>query len=467
LDHYQVKSFSLMTTSSIVRFALVLLAAFPGVRLMAASDVRKPNILVILADDMGIGDLSCYGGKQVPTPAIDKLAAQGTRFMQYYSASPICSPSRCGIITGMYPARWNITSFEQTREGNAGCEMADFLDPKAPALPRALKTAGYATAHIGKWHLGGGRDVTNAPKFAAYGYDLGIGTYESPEPYPDITATNWIWSDKDKVKRWDRTTFFVDKTLEFIDQHKDGPWFVNLWPDDVHTPWVPDSVSDQKDLPRNFRPVLDKFDKEIGRLLEALEKRSLVENTIILFMSDNGPLPTFGARTEGRHYGPRSGGFRGSKLELWEGGIRMPFIVRWPGHVPSGKVDDRSVLSAVDLFPTICALAGASVPNGAKLDGIDISPVLRGTPLEKRGPLFWEYGRNEKWFKFGPDQSPNLAVRRDQWKLLINSDGSNAQLYNLADDRKEAKNLATEKPEITRDLTRLVMDWRATWPAMR
>src|SRR3954469_12275495 len=119
----------------LVQFALALPA-------FAASTKPKPNVILILADDMGIGDLSCYGGKQVPTPRIDKLAAQGTRFMHYYSASPICSPSRCGIITGMYPARWNITSFEQTREGNAGCEMADFLDPKAPALPRALKTAG-------------------------------------------------------------------------------------------------------------------------------------------------------------------------------------------------------------------------------------------------------------------------------------------------------------------------------------
>jgi len=198
------------------------------------------------------------------------------------------------------------------------------------------------------------------------------------------------------------------------------------------------------------------MDKQIGRLLDGLKSRGLEENTIVIFTSDNGALPTFN--------GDRSGGFRGSKLELWEGGIRMPFLVRWPGRVPAGRVDDRSILSAVDLFPTICALAGATVPSDARLDGIDVSAVWRGTPATKRGPMFWEYGRNDEWFKFGPDRSPNVAVRRDQWKLLVNADGSNAQLYDLAADLKEAKNLAGAQPEIARELTQLALDWRASLP---
>lgn len=431
------------------------LALWTGLAAGAAT-AAKPNIIFILADDLGPGDLGSYGGKLVPTPRLDELAAQGTRFTQYYSASPICSPSRAGLITGQYPARWRITSFLQTKKGNAGCEMDDFLDPKAPSLPRALKAAGYAAAHIGKWHLGGGRDVTDAPKFAAYGYDEGVGTYESPEPHPDITATNWIWSDQDKVKRWDRTAFFVDKTLDFLERNKGKPAFVNLWLDDPHTPWVPDGKSDKKDTPKNLKPVLADLDKQVGRLLDELKRRGLEENTIVIFTSDNGALPTFN--------GDRSAPYRGHKLALYEGGIRMPFIVRWPGKVPAGKVDDRSVLMAEDVFPTLCAIAGATVPREHKLDGIDVSGVWRGKPLAKRGPVFWEYGRNDQFFKFGPDKSPNLAVRRDNWKLLVNADGSRTELYDLSTDVKEAKNLASEKPEIARELTKLVMDWRATWP---
>ena len=208
-------------------------------RAFAAETTRpKPNILVVLADDFGWGDVSCYGGK-VPTPALDRMAKEGTRFTQFYVASPICSPSRCGIITGQQPGKWRITSYLQTRKGNRECGQADFLDPAAPSLPRTLQAAGYATAHIGKWHLGGGRDVINAPKFAAYGYDAGMGTYESPEPHPDITATNWIWSPQDKVKRWDRSAWMVDRTLDFMRAHTNRPCFVNLWFDDTHTPWVP------------------------------------------------------------------------------------------------------------------------------------------------------------------------------------------------------------------------------------
>src|SRR5687767_3677875 len=219
--------------------------------LVEAAPPTPPNIILILADDLGRGDLGCYGGTLVPTPRIDQLAAEGTRFTQYYSASPICSPSRAGILTGMYPARWRITSYLQARKGNAACEQDDFLDPKAPSLPRALKAAGYATAHIGKWHLGGGRDVVAPPKFAAYGYDAHAGTYESPEPHPDITATNWIWSEKDKVKRWERSGFFVDKTVDFLRRNKERPCFVNLWLDDPHTPWVPGADAAKGDTRRN------------------------------------------------------------------------------------------------------------------------------------------------------------------------------------------------------------------------
>ncbi|MEA3211252.1 MAG: hypothetical protein QOE70_4309 [Chthoniobacter sp.] len=412
-----------------------------------------PHIVFLLTDDLGPGDLGCYGGTIAATPNIDRLAKEGTRFTRYYSASPICSPSRCGLITGNFPARWNVTSFMQTRAGNRECEQVDFLDPKAPSLPRQLKAAGYATAHIGKWHLGGGRDVIDAPKFAAYGYDEGLGTYESPEPYPDITTKDWIWSPQDRVKRWERTAFFVDKTLDFIARHPAQPCFVNLWLDDPHTPWVPSAQAGQGDTLEKLKAVMEENDQQIGRLMDALPA-----NTLLIFASDNGPLPTFEQK--------RALGLRGSKLSLYEGGIRLPFIARWPGRVPAGRVDETSVIAAVDLLPTLCAIAGAKLPEGAAGDGTDVSQTLRGETLTRTRPLFWEYGRNDKSFKFpGPrNRSPSVAMLDGPWKLLVNADGTGAELYAIFTDPKETKNLAEEQPDLTAKLKAAALSWRTGLP---
>ena len=444
--------------------AVLMLAATTA----TADEPARPNIVIVYADDMGSGDLSCYGGDLAKTPNLDRMAREGTRFTRYYSASPICSPSRCGLLTGQFPARWRITSYLQTRAGNRECGQADFLDPAAPSLPRALKAAGYAIAHVGKWHLGGGRDVVDAPKFAAYGYDLGMGTYESPEPHPDITATDWIWSDKDPVKRWDRTRWMVDKTLEFLNNHADSPCFVNLWLDDVHTPWVP-SADDQAvgkngrtvgkaSTPKRLARVLEEMDAQIGRLLQTLRDNESGRPTIVLFMSDNGPLPTFNGR--------RTLGLRGSKLSLYEGGVRMPFIAWGPGVIPAGAVDDETVICAVDFFPTICELADVRLPDGYEPDGQNILPALRGEPIRRSKPLFWEYGRNETSFAYpkGDDRSPNVAILEGDWKALVNADGSDLQLYDLAADPKETHNLAKDHPDLARRLADAALAWRRAMP---
>ncbi|MEY2881273.1 MAG: hypothetical protein RLZZ15_3653 [Verrucomicrobiota bacterium] len=426
----------------------------------APAPAPRPNILFILADDMGLGDLGCYGGTQAPTPRLDQLAREGTRFTHYYAAAPICSASRTGLTTGAFPARWRITSYLQTRKGNRACEQADFLDPRAPSVARVLKDAGYATAHFGKWHMGGGRDVVAPPKFAAYGFDENAGTWESPEPHPDLTATNWIWSPQDKVKRWDRTAFFVDKTLDFLARHRGQPCFVNLWPDDVHTPWVPDEHTGRGDTPKNFHPVLVEMDRQIGRLLDGLRALGLEENTLVIFASDNGALPTFG--------GARSAGFRGSKLSLYEGGIRLPFLARWPGRVPAGRVDNENIVAAVDILPTLAALAAAPLPAAAALDGEDRGAVLLGGNAPRRHPLFWEYGRHPTAFAYpaGRDRSPNLAVRDGPWKLLVNADstGADAELYNLLTDPAEANNLAAAQPDLARRLAAAALAWRKSLP---
>ena len=444
-------------------FPMVGKSEAPGFQSLEKSlDVARdrPNIIFVLTDDMGFGDVGCNGGKFVPTPNIDRLAGEGTRFTQFTVASPICSPSRTGFTTGMFPARWHLTSYLQTRAGNRACEQADFLDARAPSLARTLKGAGYATGHFGKWHMGGGRDVKNMPPITAYGFDEYASTWESPDPHPDLTATDWIWSPKDKVKRWERTGFFVDKTLDFLRRHKDAPCYVNLWPDDIHTPWVPADDVPKSDSPENFRRVLAEYDRQVGRLLAGLKELGLEDKTLVIFSSDNGPLPTFG--------GARAAGLRGSKMSLYEGGVREPFIVRWPGRVPAGRVDTQTVANAVDLFPSVCAVAGAKLPEGAALDGEDVSAAWLGQPLTRTKPLFWEYGRNNTSFKYpaGRDRSPNVAVRDGKWKLLVNADGTQAELYDLEQDAHETRNLAEQEKEIAARLRQLALDWRRALPKL-
>ncbi len=429
----------------------------------------RPNIVFVLTDDFGWGDLGSYGGGVVPTPNLDRMAREGIRFAQFYVASPICSPSRTGCTTGMFPGRWRITSYLQTRKGNAACGQADFLDPKAPSLARLLKDSGYATAHIGKWHMGGGRDVSNAPSIVAYGFDECVSTWESPNPHPDLTATHWIWSPQDKVKRWERTAFFVDKTLDFLHRHPNQPCYVNLWPDDTHTPFVPGPAMKNKhrgtdrnyEAEANFKGVLEEYDLQMGRLLDGLRQQGIATNTLVLFTGDNGPLPTYAHR--------RTGGLRGSKLSLYEGGIREPLLVWWPGHAPAGQLNERTVLSAVDLLPSLCRIAGASIPDpmAAQLDGEDLSPALTGgTPIRSK-TLFWEYGRNPNAFNYPRvrhDRSPNLAMRESNWKLLLNADGSNPQLFDLRSDPKEDHDLSPQESELVKRLSAQALRWRDGLP---
>lgn len=428
----------------------------------------RPHIIFVLTDDFGYGDLGCYGGTLVPTPNLDRMAREGIRFTQFYVASPICSPSRAAATTGMFPARWRITSYLQTRRGNAECGQADFLDPEAPSLARLLQSAGYATAHIGKWHMGGGRDVTNAPSISRYGFDEWVSTWESPSPHPDITATNWIWSPRDKVKRWDRTAFFVDQTLDFLRRHTNQPCYVNLWPDDTHTPFVPSpemkrkhNAGDNANGEHNFKGVLEEYDRQMGRLLEGLRQLGIATNTLVLFTGDNGPLPTYEHR--------RTAGLRGSKLSLYEGGIRQPFLVWWPGSAPANRVNDHTVLSTVDLLPSLCRVAGASIPPGLaeKLDGEDLSMVFTGSSPARSKPLFWEYGRNTNSFAYPKapgDRSPTVAMREGPWKLLVNPGGSGAELYDLAADPNELVNRVTLQPDTARRLREAALSWRKALP---
>lgn len=446
---------------------LILLLSLGGGAGLAAD---RPHVVVILLDDFGWADAACFGGK-VPTPNIDRLGAQGMQFRQFYVASPICSASRCGIITGQFPARWRITSYLQTKAGNRECGQADFLDPQAPSLPRAFKEAGYATAHIGKWHLGGGRDVTEAPKFAAYGYDVGLGTYESPEPAAALGLKTTPWEMKrepQQVPRHERTGWMVDQALKFMDAHKHDsrPCFINLWLDDMHTPYRPgeekdgQDSKDGKDLKARYGEVLVAMDRQIGRLMDALPR-----DTLTVLCGDNGPEPSFDHA--------RTGGLRGMKWSLYEGGIRTPLMVSWPGVVPAGAVNDNTVVGAVDLLPTLCRMAHVP-PPAADFDGEDLSAVFKGEKRPRQKPLLWEYGRKpgdagkvKGGFPYPKEtgaKSPNLAIREGDWKLLINADGTGAELYDLAQDPNETANRAASEPVLVERLKKTVLEWRASVP---
>ena len=436
--------------------------------LTLVSHAASPHVVFVFVDDFGWGDPTSYGGK-IPTPNIDRLSREGMQFSQFYVASPICSASRCGVITGQFPARWRITSYLQTREGNRLCEQADFLDPKAPSLPRLFQQAGYATAHIGKWHLGGGRDVTDAPKFAAYGYDLGLGTYESPEPAAGLGLKTQPWStelEPQQVPRHERTRWMVDETLKFLKAHSSKPCFVNLWLDDTHTPFRPVDGKDARELPEKFRDVLVETDRQIGRLLDGLEALGMAKDTLIYLAGDNGPEPSFDQA--------RTAGLRGMKWSLYEGGIRTPLIVRWPGVVPAGVVNAETVISAVDLFPTLAHLSAIPLPEDYVSDGEDLSAAWKGEKVQRQKPLLWEYGRKPappgkgiRTFPYPKEpgaKSPNVAIREGQWKLLLNADGSQEELYHLSVDPNETHNLADTEPERTARLKKQVLEWRAAQP---
>jgi arylsulfatase A-like enzyme len=448
---------------------LLLLAAITSTIAFASrgTSAEKPNVVIVLVDDFGWGDPSCCGNTVVKTPNMDRMAKEGVRFTQGYVAAPICSPSRCGIITGQFPARWKITSYLQTKAGNRECGMADFLDPKAPSLPRMLKVAGYATAHIGKWHLGGGRDVTDAPKFSEYGYDLGLGTYESPEPAAPLGLKTLPWGPQDKlepqqVPRHERSKWMIEETLAFLGRNSGKPCFVNLWLDDTHTPFIPSdeqlkaASADGDTVPKaKYKAVLANLDVQIGRLLDGLKGT----NTLVLFLGDNGASPPFERE--------RGGGLRGQKLSLYEGGIRVPFVAWWPGKGKPGVVNEKTVIAGIDFLPTLATVCGAALPKGYTSDGEDLTAAILGETPARSKPLFWEYGRNATSFAYPKEakhRSPNLAVRVDDWKLLVNADGIGVELYDLSQDIAETKNVASDHPDRAKRLTEKVLAWRKSVP---
>ncbi len=439
----------------------------------------KPNILFVFIDDMGYGDLGCYGNTEVVTPNIDQLAFEGLRFKQFYVNAPICSPSRVGVTTGQYPTRWGISSFIANRAKNLERGVRDHLDINAPTLARSLSNAGYYTAHIGKWHMGGGRDIGDVPYITEYGFDESVTQFEGiGERYLATYETlNLKDSTRDLekmsaalgkgeihwIKRYDFTEVFVDRTLQAIMNAENAgkPFYINLWPDDVHTPVEPppalrgDGTTHEK-----YIGVINELDIQLGRLFDYIKNEpDLANNTLIIVTSDNGPARNVGS----------SGGLRGEKTNLYEGGIREPFIVWAPGYMSTnmkGAVNATTVLAGIDLAPSLIEIAGARKPANTHFDGLDMSQFLLGYLNEKRtDPVMWQRppestgtGRGENY--------PDLAIRDGDFKLLMDTDGSNPQLYNIMEDEKETVNLAMTLPSKVLELKLKLLNWYKMMPPM-
>lgn len=439
----------------------------------ASPAVARPNFIVVLADDLGWGDFSCFGNTAVKTPHADRLAAEGLRFTQFYVNSPICSPSRAALTTGQYPHRWRITSYLDNRKANERRGMAQWLDPQAPTLARFLQRAGYATGHFGKWHLGGQRDVGEAPLITEYGFEETLTQFEGlgPRLLPLCDAHDGqpprrhalgsdnlgrgpiIWMDRAKV-----TEAFVGAAVAFIRKAvADGrPFYVNVWPDDVHGPFYPPAERRGDGSKRAlYLGVLQTMDEQLGALFDFVRHHpQLRTNTLILLCSDNGPEAGAGS----------PGPFRGGKTMLYEGGVRSPLIVWGAGFIPAEKVGTEnsvSVLSALDLVPSLLALAGVKFAPDL-FDGENLAETLVGRANgSRRAPLFWRRPPDRP----GEGENlPDLAVREGRWKLLCEYDGSLPQLYDLDNDRAETTNLAARHPELVRRLTETVRAWYAAGP---
>ena len=452
---------------------------FPAVVFLLASATshgqvlakEAPNVILVFIDDMGWGDFSCFGNQDAETPNIDSLAGEGIRFEQFYVNSPICSPSRTAISTGHYPQRWRITSFLNNRRENENRGMAQWLDPSAPMLARSLQKAGYATGHFGKWHMGGQRDVDNAPPITDYGFDASLTNFEGMGPKllpltlkPGQESPGKIWGDAERLGegyqwmlRSKITGGFVDAAIPFIDSAQEAgkPFYINLWPDDVHSPFWP-PVDKWADGKRGlYLSVLEEMDRQLGRLFDRIRNdETLSKNTLILVCSDNGP--ELGAGT--------AGPFRGYKTHLYEGGIRSSLVAWGPGILDKQNFVDRdSVFSAIDLVPTILELTGTPQPPKADFDGESLVGTIKGNGGSRRQPIFFRRPPDRDAF-YGIDDLPDLAMRDGDWKFLCEYDGSVPQLYDLGSDRGETKNVAAEHPEVVKRLTAALLKWHASMP---
>jgi len=416
------------------------------------STAKPPNLLLILVDDMGYGDLSCFGSGQIPTPHLDALAASGVRCTNGYVSGAVCAPSRAGLMTGRYQERFG---FDHNLAPGFPTVVPEALAvPKdEKMMPAYLKEAGYATAIIGKWHLGGSKVEWHHP--LARGFDYYFGRYGGHGYFPTV-ASKQMMRGREPVDEIDvpyTTDWYTNEAIDFIDRTPDEqPWFLYLAHDTPHTPLQ----AKQEDIAK-FRHIKDKkrriyaamqhcLDQNVGRLVDHLRKTGELENTLIVFLSDNGGPVTSNASLNAP--------LRGQKGMVLDGGVRVPYIFSWPGTLPAGRTYEQPFIS-LDLLPTFLAAAGIdrrTVESRKRpLDGVDLLPFLRGRKGNERPhqTLYWRILMR------------SAGIRHDDWKLIRMPDRP-PLLYDLSRDVSEQRNVADRHPEVVRELMERLFAWECS-----
>jgi arylsulfatase A-like enzyme len=455
--------------ATLLRETALMAPAAAALRATARADEdspARPNVVFFLVDDMGWRDLACYGSTFFETPNIDRLAAQGMRFTDGYAACPVCSPTRASIVTGKHPARLHLTNFLVGRRWPKDAPIAPpdwqtFLPPSEVSIAERLKTAGYTTAHIGKWHLGG------KPQYwpENQGFDLNVAGCGSGMP----RSYFWpAWRNNPPVKGRRPGDYLPEvlthHALRFLQQHGAGekPFYLQFNFYNVHIPLQARRDAIEKYRRKPVRPdetqtnaiyaaMVEAVDTAVGRVLAKLDELGIADRTVILFTSDNGGLSVReGPNTPATNNAP----LRAGKGYLYEGGIREPWIVKWPGHVKPGSICATPITSH-DAYPTILEIAGVPDAPDHVTDGRSIVPLLTQAGQLDRDALYWHYPHYAN-----QGGRPGSAVRRGPWKLIERHEDGRLELYNLEKDLGERHNLADEQPEKAAELQEMLHAWR-------
>ena len=440
-------------------FVKIFITVFTFSLLLSFKVLSKPNVLFILIDDMGWMDLGCQGNKNLCTPNIDNLAKGGMRFTDAYAPAPVCSPTRAAIITGQSPARLQITNhlphqdrFTPKDSKLLPAKMLNHLPLESETLAERLKKdAHYATAFIGKWHLYTGRDKKYNP--LNQGFDINIGgcSYGGPPTFFDPYRIDFLPDRKEGEYLPNR---LADEAIAFISEQnsKDKPFFVALWNYTVHWPMeAPDKLVEKyKKLPvkgyrdHRYAAMIEAMDIAIGKVLKSLDDLNITEETLVIFTSDNGPFGGVGDASP----------LRADKGHLYEGGIRVPLIVRWPGKVEAGAVEETPVI-LTDLHPTILSATGLDLNSTIPNDGHNLLPLLKGKEKLKNRAVYWHYPN----FAFHRDNRLGSAIREGDHKLIHFYDTDSVELYNLKNDIGEKNDLSGKMPQLASRLKNKLKVW--------